>query len=103
MENATGTFGVKRSRIEKDTWMRRSRPVGLPKPIRKSPHQLVCCGSARPHAGAFKAGPIRALASPDTPNASAIMDAHSVEKPRLVEHHSPDGVAKNASDADSSA
>jgi hypothetical protein len=49
-------------------------------------------------------GPLMAaVASPDTPNASAIMDAHSVEKPRLVEHHSPDGVAKNAPDADSSA
>jgi hypothetical protein len=44
-----------------------------------------------------------AVVSPNTPNSSAIVDAHLVENPRLVEYHSSDGVTKNAPDADFSA
>jgi hypothetical protein len=46
-------------------------------------------------------GPLMAaVASPNTTPASA--EAHPVEKPRLVEHHPPDGVAENAPDTGSS-
>jgi hypothetical protein len=48
MKNPTGTRRVKRPRIVKHTWMRRSGPVGAPKAICEFPHQLFGSGGVPP-------------------------------------------------------
>jgi hypothetical protein len=48
MENATGTFGVQRSRVVEHVWTRRSWPVGVPETIGEPTHQLFRSGGIAP-------------------------------------------------------